>query len=986
MAKKFFRYPPRPSSGAGTFSDNIVGLQTVDGGGLTQGNFEFTQSVTERVTRDFNIGAFSEPINLENLNLNNIEQSRLIIAKEYGVYPNFDLSDVTNFTIYGSMAKRMEVSIKKILNYYPAALEVSYLDNSFTTGYTAYNIVYDDVQKTTTFTVNVDKLLNPFDIDYSTNATVNIQNREIEVSYLRNLTQNYLRYSLFINELEYTVSNFTASTSLFSGEISFTVNGKPFSGIVTTDYLVIRPNSYYTEVSFTEPFDEIEEFLLNRLIVPRYTANFQVPKQNDNGEFYTDFVTVTWPLDGTWNLDIRTFAFQDYVEKLGEIAESFDTFRTNTVARFLITDAFKEFDTQDQHVAKILQIWGREFDEIKKFIDGLSFMNSVNYNIGNDIPSALLKNLSQTLGWNINISPISEEDFLESVFGNGIPRQFSGYARSQTPNELNFQYYRNLILNSAYLFKSKGTRKSIEFLLRLIGAPEALVEFNENIYLADGPINMSKFDTQFAQISGGTYLEEIPVLQSGTTYNILGNQFTAFTNQFIVLDSFLGVEDYPIDDEGYPKAPPDTEDYFFQKGAGWYELTPQHQSPQLVNLTASVFTGQNSNVQTQFEPFTYGQKYLDRFRDFPFINDGFELSRTIDNKKSWVFNDVGLRVSTEGGFNSYYYVDNEKLVLNVKNIDLYMNPGQGLLYDVWYMSNKYDYPIPETGLTNPYPQPGGVDWTIINPQPKKKTFFEFAQTFWKNMINVRNRQFISDGKTGGYPTLQSIWWKYLDSGMAINIPNDNFTYQRMIDYVVGMGDYWMKLVEQMIPATTIWNGGVKYENSILHRQKFVYRLQRGCKIVPIPCEPCSITGALFPYDCIDERITCPLFPWDGAEVSTFSDILYQTINQYLTTNSLLLSDCFTNTIISEWYVDIRLDSTILVQEKFYTGFGLNDVPSETDWVNALNTYLPQLSNFGLYYIIQNGTITVYNLTCSPNYPNKIFEINSGINFQITCND
>ncbi len=35
---KYF-YPPRPGNGAGTFSDNIVGLQTVEGGGLTQGNF-----------------------------------------------------------------------------------------------------------------------------------------------------------------------------------------------------------------------------------------------------------------------------------------------------------------------------------------------------------------------------------------------------------------------------------------------------------------------------------------------------------------------------------------------------------------------------------------------------------------------------------------------------------------------------------------------------------------------------------------------------------------------------------------------------------------------------------------------------------------------------------------------------------------------------------------------------------------------------------
>jgi hypothetical protein len=92
------------------------------------------------------------------------------------------------------------------------------------------------------------------------------------------------------------------------------------------------------------------------------------------------------------------------------------------------------------------------------------------------------------------------------------------------------------------------------------------------------------------------------------------------------------------------------------------------------------------------------------------------------------------------------------------------------------MSNKYNYPIPSTGLTSPYPQPGGVDWTVINPQPTKKTFFEFAQTFWHNTINVRNRQFQSDGKTSGYPTLQSIFWRYLTSLVDVNIENNNFSY------------------------------------------------------------------------------------------------------------------------------------------------------------------------------------------------------------------
>ena len=144
----------------------------------------------------------------------------------------------------------------------------------------------------------------------------------------------------------------------------------------------------------------------------------------------------------------------------------------------------------------------------------------------------------------------------------------------------------------------------------------------------------------------------------------------------------------------------------------------------------------------------------------------------------------------------------------------------------YFIKNQHIVIIPYTK----YPQRGGVDWTNIDPKPRETTFFEFAQTFWRNMINVRNRQYVSDGKTGGYPTLQSIYWRYLESEQEINIPNDNFTYQTMIDYVNGLGDYWIRLIEQMVPATTIWNTGVKYE-SVFHRQKFVWRRQSGCKII-----------------------------------------------------------------------------------------------------------------------------------------------------------
>ena len=206
-------------------------------------------------------------------------------------------------------------------------------------------------------------------------------------------------------------------------------------------------------------------------------------------------------------MDIRTPEFSNYLEQLNEIGVEFDAYKTNLIARFLVTESLLEFDTPDHKVGKVLQIYGRSFDQIKQFIDALAYMNSVQYNPGNDIPSMLLKNLAQTLGWSTNISPITNESFLDSVYSSTGVTQYEGFSRELTPSELNYQFYRNLILNSAYLFKSKGTRRSIEFTMRLVGAPDALIEFNEHVYLADQRINMRQFNQEFIQITGGTYVD-----------------------------------------------------------------------------------------------------------------------------------------------------------------------------------------------------------------------------------------------------------------------------------------------------------------------------------------------------------------------------------------------------------------------------------------------------------------------------------------------
>lgn len=208
----------------------------------------------------------------------------------------------------------------------------------------------------------------------------------------------------------------------------------------------------------------------------------------------------------------------------------------------------------------------------------------------------------------------------------------------------------------------------------------------------------------------------------------------------------------------------------------------------------------------------------------------------------------------------------------------------------------------------------------------------------------------------------------------------------MIDYVNGMGDQWIRLVEQMIPATTIWNGGTKFENSIFHRQKFVYRLQRGCQIIPVPCEPCIIFGNLFPYDCIDETISCPIYPWltGNSTATSFNDVLYQTLLSYLNSQSINISNCLTNTLVTDWYIDLKLDGVTLIQEKIYTGYGLLDSPTNVYWKSSLETYLDELINDGFNYYFNGNTLYVSNSGCEATNQNKLFQLNVGLDFSISC--
>jgi hypothetical protein len=129
-----------------------------------------------------------------------------------------------------------------------------------------------------------------------------------------------------------------------------------------------------------------------------------------------------------------------------------------------------------------------------------------------------------------------------------------------------------------------------------------------------------------------------------------------------------------------------------------------------------------------------------------------------------------------------------------------------------------------------------------------------------------------------------------------------------------------------------------------------------------------------------------IYPWlNGDEnVSNFSSILNNRLNNYLLQEGLTLSNCNLNSLKTTWYVDMRLENEILIQYQFYSGFGQNDVPTNTQWKDALINSLPQLTPYSLGYFLNGTMLTITNLTMTTRNLGELLSLNVGINIEINC--
>ena len=565
------------------FTPDLVGVQLASNGGtplFTMGNFAITTNFDPKLNKTYNTSKFSQFLTLDNLNLT-LEEATTLLNDNAGVFLNLDKSNLNYYALFGSLSEYVRVALENIIINWPASLYVTPIAISNTgyniTGYTAENYVYDNIYEVSTFKINTTFINNKFQIVYTTNG--NILSTFNATNDLRNFTVNYPSYAILFNGVEYPILNYTASTYEINDYAYFKVKGDPFSGITNSlNYFHIKP-SKINEDKFFNTLPDLEAFLLNRNVRPLYTAVFKYPIKSEQGVILYTSKSLTWPVSDGYNIDFNTTNYTNYASSLLEIASSNDLVSSNLMNRFLVSESITQFDTapvyfssldQDtsgQKMNKTLQLYGVEFDEINKFITGIQFANTVSYDKQDNTPDYYLKDLARVLGWEL-VSSVLENNLLASYVSTS-PSTYSGQSVGLTAAEADTELWRRLILNSPWLWKSKGARKSIEFLLKFIGAPKGLVKFNEYIYKAEAPINVDLF-REVLRLNG------------------LSDDIST----------------YPIDSDGYPRPLSDTPDMYFQNYGLWYRETGGSGS------TMDILTGNNPHIG----PYDGGYKYFNQFR------------------------------------------------------------------------------------------------------------------------------------------------------------------------------------------------------------------------------------------------------------------------------------------------------------------------------------------------------------------------------------
>jgi hypothetical protein len=429
---------------------------------FTFGDFRiYTDNPSEALsssTLGLSFGSFSTLESLDGVNLKP--------PNAYSVAPNelnLNPSDSYSYAYFGSFYTEVVNAINAVTESFPYAI-LAYDEGIGTTIYD-YTPNYNNLtgQKSANFKIPYSVLKNQGSVIINSGSSIGSLSIASDYSQFA-IQMSSTTSSAQTQVLEIQGFSFSSDTAAY---LEFSVNDflEGVTGATSSLPIYIRPTKQRL-ANFKFALSELEYNMLYG-----FTLN-TLDVENDRTEVENKFL---WPttIDG-FNPDTYGTSFEDFKKSMLIAAANTDDAKTNILVKTVIPENYLELDSQQQIYASLVQTYGHEFDEIKKYIDGIAFAHTITYNKIENVPDKFLKKLSNLLGWKLSDS-FSELDLFQYLAGNadGEDNSFSHY---------NLEIWRRILININWLYKKKGTRDAIQFIFKLLGAPECLLRFDEFTY------------------------------------------------------------------------------------------------------------------------------------------------------------------------------------------------------------------------------------------------------------------------------------------------------------------------------------------------------------------------------------------------------------------------------------------------------------------------------------------------------------------------
>jgi YVTN family beta-propeller protein len=255
--------------------------------------------------------------------------------------------------------------------------------------------------------------------------------------------------------------------------------------------LIISP-SFTTENDFLTTLDPVQKALLsfsNPVPWPRENVTNNI---TTSGTTFDNWTSNPQNMSMGYNLDIDGVVNDINIENILSLPSAFTLDETSTdqllrrAIPYRLVDEIR--DTEDKFFTRFIWLAGKMFDTLKVYIDFLKYTKEVNYTAFNQLSPDFYKVYAEHYGFdlfdedNVDLAKAIIVTEPGLAYDSSHNASFTDEENTRTLKELQDEKQKRLLVNLFHLYSSKGTLKSIEALTKLLGSPEGLILFKEQLF------------------------------------------------------------------------------------------------------------------------------------------------------------------------------------------------------------------------------------------------------------------------------------------------------------------------------------------------------------------------------------------------------------------------------------------------------------------------------------------------------------------------